>query len=478
MEPAVLVDDRSGGLGILVVAHHDAVAPDAQLSVRLELIIQIIVALSHSADVLFILRVVDDAVAAGLGSAVGLHHEHPVVCHIQHRLRVEHSRGADGHPQLTQTLLAAAHHVLVQGVHDHRHHRHDLTGHPLDLLIEVADIAADVQAPARVRPREQADERAQMEHGQHRVLADHKLRVVLILHHVLTDLHMGTHDAEEVALAQHHALAASGGAGGEHQHHQVIVADAAGHFCHRLIAAETIHRAQDAAVGGFQLLLGAVVVTIGQDGGGLHQPQLVGQLVPALVLVEQYQHTARQKDAEGVHGVFVTVFVQQADLFALDIRDSALEVADRTADIPRIVLIMDYGHLVRILIMEAERHTLRKTLLHIQRDQIINVVQYLDHCFFLPSCHSTQPCAALCPVYNIFQCNAILLQHLISIFDNFQLHISGHIPAKFYLSLQSSGFYATIFSAKYQFRYGADCKTKLTVSIKSIILAIYHGNAV
>ena len=319
-----------------------------------------------------------------------------------------------------------------------------------------------------------------MEHGQHRVLADHKLRVVLILHHVLTDLHMGAHDAEEVALAQHHALAASGGAGGEHQHHQVIVADAAGHFCHRLISAEAVHRAQDAAVGGFQLLLGAVVVTIGQDGGGIHQLQLVGQLVPALVLVEQYQHTARQNDAEGVHGVFVAVFIQQADLFTLDIRDSALEVADRTADVPRIILIMDCGHCVRLLIIKTERHTLRKTLFHIQGDQIINVVQYfyLHHCFFLPRCPFMQRCVALCPVYNIFQCNAILPQHLISHFDNFQLRISGHAPAKFYLSLQSAGFRATIFSAKYQFRYDADCKTKLTVSIKSIILAIYHDNAV
>ena len=66
--------------------------------------------------------------------------------------------------------------------------------------------------------------------------------------------------------------------------------------------------------------------------------QLVGQLVPALVLVEQYQHAARQNDAEGVHSILVAVFIQQADLFALDIRDGALEVVDRTADVPRVVL--------------------------------------------------------------------------------------------------------------------------------------------
>ena len=49
-----------------------------------------------------------------------------------------------------------------------------------------------------------------------------------------------------------------------------------------------------------------------------------------------------KRQAEGVHGILVAVLVQQADLFALDIRDGALEVADRTADIPRAV---SYTHL-------------------------------------------------------------------------------------------------------------------------------------
>ena len=65
-----------------------------------------------------VLCVVDDAVAAGLGAAVGLHHEHAVFRHIQHHLRVEHGRGADGHPQLPQTVLAAAHHIVVERVHN------------------------------------------------------------------------------------------------------------------------------------------------------------------------------------------------------------------------------------------------------------------------------------------------------------------------------------------------------------------------
>jgi hypothetical protein len=129
------------------------------------------------------------------------------------------------------------------------------------------------------------------------------------------------------------------------------------------------------------------------------------------VLVQKHQHTARQNDAKGIHGILVAVFIQQADLFAFDVRDGALEIADRPADIPRVVLIMDGGHLARFLITKAERHTLRKALFHIQGDQIIYVVQHLDHynslLMFIPCC------IALCSVYNIFQCNAILSQHLI-----------------------------------------------------------------
>ena len=51
---------------------------------------------------------------------------------------------------------------------------------------------------------------------------------MLIRHHVLTDLGVGTHHREEILLAQHHALAAARGTGGEHQDHQGFVVDAAG----------------------------------------------------------------------------------------------------------------------------------------------------------------------------------------------------------------------------------------------------------
>ena len=381
MEPTVGVHDLRGALRVLVVAQHNAVAPHAQLAVLGNLVVQIIVALTHSADMLCILCVVDDAVAAGLGAAVGLHHEHAVVRHVQHHLRVEHGRGADGHPQLAQPLLAAAHHIMVQRVHDDGHHSHGLAGHPLHFLIEVADVAAHVQRPARVGPGEQADESAQMEHGQHGVLAHDEVRLVLILHHVLTDLGVGTHHREEILLAQHDALAAARGAGGEHQDHQGFVVDAAGQFA-RLIAAEAVHGAEDIAVGRLELVIEAVVVAVGQDSGGLHKAQLIAQLVPALALVQQHQHRTSCHHAKAVHGILVAVLGEQADLFALDLRDGRLEVIHRLADILHIILIEDGGHGIVCGVVEAEGHVILKAVLHVDGDKVVDVIQHSDlaHC--------------------------------------------------------------------------------------------------
>ena len=367
---------------------------------------------------LCVLCVVDDAVAAGLGAAVGLHHEHAVFRHIQHHLRVEHGRGADGHPQLTQTILAAAHHIVVERVHNDRHHRHGLTGHPLYLFIEVADVAADVQRPAGMGPGEQADESAQMEHRQHHVVTGQGLcqidlvcqlcgdgpqhmtcaEQVALAHHnalaqaggaggehqhhqVITDLGVGTHHREEILLAQHHALAAARGTGGEHQDHQGFVVDAAGQL-RRLIAAEAIHGAEDIAVGSLELVVEAVVVAVGQDGVRLHKAQLIAQLVPALALVQQHQHRTGRHHAKGVHGILVAVLGEQADLFALDLRDCGLEVIHRLADILHIILIEDGGHGIVCGVVEAEGHIILEAVFHVDGDKVVDIIQHSDltHC--------------------------------------------------------------------------------------------------
>ena len=517
MEPAVLVDDLCGTLRVLIVAHHHAFAAHTQFAVRLDLVVHKLAALTNGANVLCVLCKVDDTGGAGLGSAVALDDEHPVVHHIQQHLRVKHGRGADECPQIAQTVAAAAHHVLVQGVHDHRHHGHDLAGHLLDIAVEVAGIEAQIQRPAHDGGGEQVDEGAHMEHGQHHVVAGLGILFLEPRLHLCGD---GPHDsacAEQVVFAHHNALAYAGGAGGEHQHHQSLVVNGV-QLGHRLVAAEVVHGVQQAAVRSLQLLLVAVVHAIGQNGGRLHQLQLVGHLCPALVLVQRHQHTACHDRAKGVYHILIAVLAQQADLLALHIRDGALEVVDHPADILCKFLKKDGGHRVGILIVVTKSHALGKFLFHAQRDGIVHIIHEFFHCSFLPvlfhlfyTQRTGLPAAlrgrgrvrsirgigsrmvdararslraaqqwrtALCSVYNIFHGNAILLQHLISCIDNFYLHIIRCGLANFYLSLQSAGSCATIFSAKYHTHSHADCKTKLTVSQKSIILAIYHGDAV
>ena len=189
--------------------------------------------------------------------------------------------------------------------------------------------------------------------------------------------------AEQIALAHHNALAQAGGAGGEHQHHQIVVTDGVQLRC-RLVAAELVHGTQQAAVGGLQLLLVAVVLAVGQDGGGLYQLQLVGHLCPALALVHRHQHAACHDRAEGVYHIFVAVLAQQADLFALHIRDGALQIGDRPADILCQLLKKDGGHRVGLLGVVTEGHALGKFLFHAQRDGIVHIIHEFFHCSFPP----------------------------------------------------------------------------------------------
>ena len=189
--------------------------------------------------------------------------------------------------------------------------------------------------------------------------------------------------AEQVALAHHNALAQAGSTGGEHQHHQVIVPDGV-QRSRRLIAAEAVHGTQQTAVGGLQLLLVAVVLAVGQDGGGLYQLQLVGQLCPALALVHRHQHAACHDGAKGVYHIFVAVLAQQTDLFAFHIRDGALQAGDRPADILCQLLKKDGGHRVVLLGVVTESHALGKFLFHALRNGIVHRVHEFFHCRLHP----------------------------------------------------------------------------------------------
>ena len=99
MEPALGVHHLSGALRILIVAQHHIAAPHTQLAV-VQLDLAVAVVLADGADVLGILRKVDEAAAGGLGAAVELGDHHAVVVEVHQGLGVKHRRHTVQSPQI------------------------------------------------------------------------------------------------------------------------------------------------------------------------------------------------------------------------------------------------------------------------------------------------------------------------------------------------------------------------------------------
>ena len=374
MEPALGVHHLSGALRILIVAQHHIAAPHTQLAV-FQLDLAVAVVLADGADVLGILRKVDEAAAGGLGAAVELGDHHAVVVEVHQGLGVKHRRHTVQSPQIPQLVLLAGHQVVVDGLHQHRHGGHGLAGHPLQVLVEGPQ-AAQVLGPAHPGPGEQAAKGTQVEHGQQGHVADQQVRVIFQLAESLPHPYMVGHHRKEVPLAEHDALAAASGAGGEHQHHQLLGLDAVHKLC-RLVSLVGIHGAQQAAVSRLHLLVAAVVIAVGQDGGRLHQLQLPVQLIPALALVHGHDDAARHHDTVAVHGVVVAVVAPHAHPLALNVRDGAQVVVHRAADVLRILPEVLFHHHILVGVVPAEGHPVRKSLLHVQRQQLIQIFRFM-----------------------------------------------------------------------------------------------------
>ena len=375
MEPALGVDDFGGALGVLVVAQHHIAAAHADLAV-VQLDLAVAVRLADGTDVLCVVGKVDQAAAGGLGAAVELSNEHAVLGQIHQDLRLKHGGHAVQCPQVAQFALFAGHQVVVNGLHQHRHGGHGLAGHPLEILIEGPQ-AAQVLGPAHLSPGEQAAEGTQMEHGQHGQVAHQHIRVMGGFQIGLAHAQVVVHHGKEVCLAQHDALAAARGAGGEHQHHQSLRVDAVHKLC-RLVSLVGIHGAQQAAVSRLHLLVAAVVIAVGQDGGRLHQLQLPVQLIPALALVHGHDDAARHHDTVAVHGVVVAVVAPHAHPLALNVRDGAQAVVHRAADVLRILPEVLFHHHILVGVVPAEGHPVRKSLLHVQRQQLIQIFRFMQ----------------------------------------------------------------------------------------------------
>ena len=207
---------------------------------------------------------------------------------------------------------------------------------------------------------------------------------------VLCHLRIGVQAGAHIPLREHDALAASGGAGGEHQHHQIIVAHAVGQLAGGSLFI-AVHRAELRAVGGFQLGAAAVVDAVVQDEDGLHEAQLIFQLLPGLFLVQSHENAAGEDDAVGRHAEFIAVPAQQNDALALDVRHFGLEIGHHPADVLRILPEVLFHHHILVGVVPAEGHPVRKPLLHVQRQQLIQIFRFMQFHYRFPLYSSKEP---------------------------------------------------------------------------------------
>ena len=372
MEPAVGVDDLCRGLGVLVVAQHDTAAPDAYLAGLVQLILNVVVGLAHGAHVVGRLGEVQDAVAEGLGHTVALVDDEAVLGQLQQHLGVEGRRGAAQVPQAVEAADAAPLEVVVNRLYQHGGRGHDVAVHQAEVAVEIADVAAEVQCPAGRRVGHDADEAGHVEEGQQGHVAQRQL---LTLRQAGRDpvLGPGTVGAEagaHIPLREHDALAAAGGAGGEHQHHQVVVADAVGQLTGGGVPI-AVHRTELRTIGGFQLGTAAVVDTVVQDEGRFHKTQLIFQLLPRLFLVEGHEDAPCKDDAEGCHTVLVAVPAQQHNTLALDAGHFCLEIGSHPADVLRVLAVLLFHDGLAVGGHIADSHIVGEFLLHAAGHHII-----------------------------------------------------------------------------------------------------------
>ena len=194
---------------------------------------------------------------------------------------------------------------------------------------------------------------------------------------VLCHLRIGVQAGAHIPLREHDALAAAGGAGGEHQHHQIIVAHAVGQPAGGSLFI-AVHGAELRAVGGFQLGAAAVVDAVVQDEGRLHEAQLIFQLVPSFFLVQGHEDAAGEDDAEGRHAEFIAVPAQQNDASALDVRHFGLEIGRHPADVLRILAVLLLHDSLAVLGHIADGHMIGELLLHAAGHHVVYACGYFD----------------------------------------------------------------------------------------------------
>ena len=207
---------------------------------------------------------------------------------------------------------------------------------------------------------------------------------------VLCHLRIGVQARAHIPLREHDALAAAGGAGGEHQHHEAVVVHTVGQLPGSGILV-AVHGAEQRAVSGLQLGTAAVINAVVQNQGRLHLVQLIFQLLPGLLLVQRDQHAAGQNDAVGRHAELIAVAAQQHHTAALEIRHFVFQVGDHLADVPRILAVVLFHHGLAVFGHITDGHIVRELLLHAAGDHIIHTSGNFDllcHSYSSPLCQN------------------------------------------------------------------------------------------
>ena len=384
MEPAVGIQHLGSSLGVLVIAHHHRIAPDAQLPL-VQLVLPLGVAQAHRVDVGRVLGVVPGAVPHRLGEAVHLADEEARLHQVGHGVGIHGRRAAGQGLQAAQTVPAAPHHIPVDGLEQHRHHRHHLAVHGSQVPVEVLQVVAQVDGVAHDSPGDGAGEGCHVEHGQHREGAEFAGVPAGLLLNVLKGQAEEIHGGKQIPVADHDTLAAAGGAGGKENHRQSVHVLA--------LTALVAPLGFLVAVQGQQLVpisLGEGGLPVGElsvvdDVNRLHQVDLVVDPLPALLEVQGHQHAPRQQNREQVHQIIIAVAGQQADLPALDVGAPVQQKPRCLADVLGVLPVADAHHAALCLVKILNRGLLGQILFHIV-DQLVYCRDHIvpSSCLFCP----------------------------------------------------------------------------------------------
>ena len=268
--------------------------------------------------------------------------------------------------QLAQAGPLALGHIVVDGLEQGGHHRHDVAGHGSQVPVKAPQVGAEIDGVAADAPGDQAGQGRDVEQGQH---VEGRELIVLaqaeLLAHGAERLGEQPHGGEQIALAEHDPLAAAGGVGGEEDDGQRVLVGALGQLGQLGAAgkgADVQHPAAVLRKGRLPLPVQAVGQQAVHPGPG----HLVRKLGPAFFVVEGDGHRPRQDAPEEGHRIGVAGAGQQPDVTPPDPGHVPLQIAHHPADVGGVVPVADLPDAAGGLVVPADGHPAGPGGLHVE----------------------------------------------------------------------------------------------------------------